>query len=87
MLWYYTRGMTDNDDLLRKTNTVLDMAKTTMGWDIAVVGLVGATHFTRVAAVNVPTVVIPRRESPCSHTINQEVGVCCACTPYQESTK
>lgn len=38
-------------------------------------GLVFEDAFNRIATAGMPLAVVPRRESPCSHTINQEPGV------------
>lgn len=46
-----------------------------VGWEFAIMGLVFEDAFNRIATAGMPLAVVPRRESPCSHTINQEPGV------------
>lgn len=75
MLWYYTTGIHSDFELLEKFNQILEIVKSSIGWEIALVGLVDADTFTRIAAKNLPLASAPRRESPCSHTVNQPPGV------------
>lgn len=75
MLWYYTRGLDQDRGFVQLLQEKLDLVQAFMGWDFAIVGLVSEDVFTRVAASGMPTAVVPRRESTCSHTINQELGV------------
>lgn len=75
MLWYYTNGVQQDTELLDRFSQLLDIVKSTLGWEIALVGLVDADTFTRVATKALPLAAAPRRESPCSHTINQPPGV------------
>lgn len=74
MLWYYTSGVQQDAELLDKFAQMLEIVKGSLGWEIALVGLVDAETFTRVAAKNLPLATAPRRESPCSHTVNQRPG-------------
>lgn len=78
-LWYYTRDIQDDTELLDKLYQVLSLVKATVGWDVEFIGLVEAEHFTQVAAQNMPLTSFPRKESLCAHTINQEPGVCKLC--------
>lgn len=76
MLWYYTNGIQRDAELLTKFDQMLEIVKSSIGgWETALIGLVDANTFTRIAAKNIPLASAPRRESPCSHTINQSPGV------------
>ncbi|KAK5043549.1 hypothetical protein LTR84_011409 [Exophiala bonariae] len=74
LLWYYTRLITKNHVLMSKIQGLLTIVQKFMGWEFALVGLVDEAVFTRLAAINMPLAMLPRRESPCSHTINQAPG-------------
>lgn len=76
MFWYYTRGLYEDGEFLQVLQEKLDLVKTFMEWEFALLGLVSEDAFTRLAASGgLPLAVIPRRESTCSHTINQEPSV------------
>lgn len=76
MLWYYTRGVREDTEVLRKLTQILGMVKQSLDWEIGIIGIVEANTFSRlVTADTIPVAMIPRRESPCSHTINQHPGV------------
>lgn len=75
MLWYYTRDALTDDGFLRRLHEKLDLVQTLIGWEFAIAGLVSENVFTRLATAGMPLAIVPRRESPCSHTINQEPGV------------
>ncbi|KAL2279916.1 hypothetical protein FJTKL_13065 [Diaporthe vaccinii] len=73
MFWYYTRGLYEDPEFLQVLQEKLDLVKTFMEWEFALLGLVSEDAFTRLAASGgLPLAVIPRRESTCSHTITQE---------------
>lgn len=84
LLWYYTRSITKNDALMSKLQGILGIVQKFMGWEFAVIGMVEEAVFTRVAAINMPIALLPRRESPCSHTINQEPGTVFSITNLAE---
>ncbi|KUI71466.1 Sensor protein GacS [Cytospora mali] len=74
MLWYHTDGLLDDKDFLRRLQEQLDLVQAFMGWEYAIMGLVSENMFTRVATAGIPLALVPRRDSPCSHTINQKPG-------------
>ncbi|KUI52572.1 Hybrid signal transduction histidine kinase J [Cytospora mali] len=74
MLWYHTDGLLDDEDFLRRLQEQLDLVQAFMGWEYAIMGLVSENMFTRVATAGIPLALVPRRDSPCSHTINQKPG-------------
>ncbi|ROV93569.1 hypothetical protein VMCG_08056 [Cytospora schulzeri] len=74
MLWYHTDGVLEDEDFLRRLQEQLDLVQAFMGWEYAIMGLVSEDIFTRVATAGIPLAIVPRRDSPCSHTINQKPG-------------
>lgn len=75
MLWYFTRGLQEDAELLQKLSQILEMVKQFLGgWEIGIIGIVEAETFSRIVTTNMSLAMIPRRESPCSHTINQHPG-------------
>lgn len=79
MLWYYTRGLYEDREFLQLLQEKVDFVQTFMEWEFAILGLVTEDVFTRVVTAGLPLAVVPRRESTCSHTINQEPGVSALC--------
>ena len=75
MLWYHTRDIFEDGDFRLRLQEQIDLVQTFMGWDFAIMGTVSEDMFTRVATAGLPLALVPRRDSPCSHTINQEPGV------------
>ncbi|KAI3391924.1 hypothetical protein diail_6626 [Diaporthe ilicicola] len=75
MFWYYTRGLYEDREFLQLLQEKLDLVQTFMDWEFALLGLLSEDVFTRLAATGLPLAAVPRRESTCSHTINQEPGV------------
>lgn len=75
MLWYHTRDVFEDPAFLQRLQEQLNLVQTFMGWEFAIMGTVSEDIFTRVAAAGLPLAIVPRRDSPCSHTINQEPGV------------
>ncbi|KAH7119624.1 histidine kinase HHK3 [Dendryphion nanum] len=74
MLWYYTRDITKDPAFLAKLNGLVNMIQQFMGWEFAIMGLLDEAIYTRLATANLPIALLPRRESTCSHTINQPTG-------------
>ncbi|KAI1735273.1 hypothetical protein F4680DRAFT_435950 [Xylaria scruposa] len=73
MLWYHTRQIEKDERLLAEIDTLVRGAQKVIGWEYAIAGILNESTFRRVAAVNLPLAVLPRRESTCSHTINQDL--------------
>ncbi|KIW60677.1 hypothetical protein PV05_00877 [Exophiala xenobiotica] len=74
VLWYYTRLVTRNDQLMAKLQDMITLVQKFMGWEFAIVGILDEAVYTRLATANLPLGKLPRRESTCSHTINQTPG-------------
>ena len=74
MLWYYTRGITSDKEFLQKLSGLVGMVQQFMGWEFAIMGILDEAVYTRLVTSNLPIAMLPRRESTCSHTINQPGG-------------
>jgi hypothetical protein len=76
MLFYYTCGIVEDRELYSRLEEKVHLAREIAGWEFAIIGLVDHNTFTRICtAGGMPLAVLPRRESTCSHTINQPPGV------------
>ena len=77
MLFYYTRGALEDQELMSRLQEKVFLAKETVGWEFVIAGLLDNNTYTRLVVVGLPLAVLPRRESTCAHTINQppDVGV------------
>ncbi|OAL44460.1 putative histidine kinase-like protein HHK3p [Pyrenochaeta sp. DS3sAY3a] len=74
MLFYYTRGALEDDELQSRLLEKVNLASETVGWEFGIVGLLDHNTYTRLATVGLPLAVLPRRESTCAHTVNQPPG-------------
>lgn len=74
IVWYYARHVLQDETLLQKLQSIVEMVKQFIGWDTAVVGLIDEAVYNRLATANMPVNTIPRREAMCAHTINQDGG-------------
>jgi len=68
-LWYYTKNLYSNANLLASIQVKVDMLREFTGWDMAICGFIDNSTFRRVVTAGVELRVLPRRESTCSHTI------------------
>jgi hypothetical protein len=76
MLFYYTRGALEDQELMSRLQEKVTLAKETVGWEFVIAGLLNHNTYTRMVADGLPLAVLPRRESTCAHTVNQPPGVC-----------
>ncbi|KAI1615140.1 histidine kinase HHK3 [Exophiala viscosa] len=74
VLWYYTRLITQDDQLMTKLQDMVKIVQKYMGWEFAIVGTLDEAVYTRLATANLPLAILPRRESTCAHTVNQKPG-------------
>jgi len=76
LFWYYTNGsnLLEDKEFLLGLQQKLDLVQAFMGWEFAIMGLLSENVYTRVATAGLPLAILPRRESTCSHTINQPPG-------------
>jgi len=83
MLWYYTRNIQQDPKLMQRLNDKLSLVKEFMGWEFAIVGILSNNNYVRIATAGLPLAILPRRESTCSHTINQQSGVSLGIESYR----
>ncbi|RGP61393.1 hypothetical protein FLONG3_10549 [Fusarium longipes] len=75
MLWYYTRGIDENEpELLAGLQEKACLAQENSGWEYAVVGLLDANVYIRLATVGLQLAILPRGETLCAHTVTQPPG-------------
>ncbi|KAF4556356.1 Response regulator receiver domain-containing protein 4 [Elsinoe fawcettii] len=70
MLWYYTRDLVEDQDLLDRLQVKVNLLKDFIGWDIAILGLLENHAYRRVVTSGIGLARLPRRESPCSHIVH-----------------
>lgn len=75
MLWYYTRDMTQDTELLQRLQDKVNLVQEITGWEFAIMGILDNHVYTRIATAGVPLATLPRRETTCAHTANQDMGV------------
>lgn len=74
MIWYLTRQMMEDKELLVRLQEKVDMVQEFIGWEFTIMGILDNYSYTRVVTAGLPLAILPRRESTCSHTINQPSG-------------
>lgn len=75
MLWYYTRNIQQDPQLLQRLNEKISLVREFMGWEFAIAGILTNNSYIRIATAGLPLKALPRRESTCAHTVNQQSGV------------
>ncbi|KAF2965700.1 hypothetical protein GQX73_g7904 [Xylaria multiplex] len=73
LLWYHTAHIQQDERLLAEIDTLVRSVHKIIGWEYAIAGILNESSYRRLATVNLPLAVLPRRESTCSHTINQKL--------------
>ncbi|PSR79602.1 histidine kinase HHK3 [Coniella lustricola] len=74
MLWYYTRDVLTEGELLRGLQEKAYLAQDSTGWDHVIIGILDVNFFIRLVTIDVPLGILPRGETLCAHTINQPAG-------------
>ncbi|KAH8880955.1 hypothetical protein GQ53DRAFT_703049 [Thozetella sp. PMI_491] len=74
MLWYYTRDILQEHELISGLNEKAVLAQETTGWEYVVIGLLDVHVYIRLATVGLPLAVLPRGETLCAHTVTQPPG-------------
>lgn len=69
-LWYYTRNLKQDSELLARLQDKLNFVTEFIGWSFTIMGILDNQAYYRIATSGVPLAVLPRRESTCAHTIN-----------------
>lgn len=75
MLWYYTKDIADDEELLQKLQGIIRLVRSFIGWEYVIMGILSENTYHRLVTHGVPLAMLPRRESTCAHTINQKFGV------------
>ncbi|KAG8630361.1 hypothetical protein KVT40_001980 [Elsinoe batatas] len=70
MLWYYTRDLAEDKDLLSRLHIKVELLKEFVGWDFAILGLLENHAYRRVVTSGIGLARLPRRESTCSHIVH-----------------
>ncbi|KAI0521249.1 hypothetical protein F5B22DRAFT_643976 [Xylaria bambusicola] len=71
LLWYHTKDIEKDESLLAEISVLVRSAQKFVGWEYAIAGILNESSYRRLATVGLPLALLPRRESTCSHTINQ----------------
>ncbi|KAJ5158577.1 uncharacterized protein N7500_008228 [Penicillium coprophilum] len=74
MLWYYTRDVLEEEELLSGLQDKVHLAKEATGWEFAIIGILDIDMYIRLATVGVPLGILPRGETICAHTVTQPPG-------------
>lgn len=74
-LWYHVQGLHDDTATMEQIHEKVSILKTFIGWQYAICGILDCNTFERIATAGMPLAVVPRRESPCSHTVLQPARV------------
>jgi hypothetical protein len=75
MLWYYAKGLDNEPELLAGLQEKACLAQENSGWEFAVIGLLDANVYIRLATVGLELAILPRVETVCAHTVTQPPGV------------
>lgn len=74
-LWYHIRGLQEDAAAQARIHHKVALVKQIIGWEYAICGLLDITTFERIAAAGMSLGLVPRKESPCSHTVVQAANV------------
>ncbi|KAH7143443.1 histidine kinase HHK3 [Dactylonectria macrodidyma] len=74
MLWYYTRDILEEHELLSGLQEKAHLAQDSTKWEYAVVGILDVHVYIRLATVGLPLGILPRGETICAHTVAQPLG-------------
>ncbi|KAI2790149.1 hypothetical protein POX_d05654 [Penicillium oxalicum] len=74
VLWYYTRGILEEDELLAGLQEKAQLAQESTEWEFAVVGILDINVYSRLATVGLELGNLPRGETICAHTVTQPPG-------------
>ncbi|KAM6536038.1 hypothetical protein FALCPG4_005558 [Fusarium falciforme] len=74
MLWYYTRDIINEPELLAGLQEKACLAQESTGWEYAVIGVLDVNVYIRLATVGLELAILPRGETLCAHTVTQPPG-------------
>ncbi|KAL0260526.1 hypothetical protein SLS55_004215 [Diplodia seriata] len=75
MMWYYTKDIAEDEELLQRLQGIIKLVRSFIGWDFVIMGIMSENTYQRLVTDGVPLALLPRRESTCAHTINQDCGL------------
>lgn len=75
MLWYYTRDILLETEFLSGLQEKVHLAHESTEWEFAIIGILDANYYTRLATVGATLGILPRGETICAHTVTQPPGV------------
>ncbi|KAK8240426.1 hypothetical protein HDK90DRAFT_183811 [Phyllosticta capitalensis] len=75
MMWYHTRDLAEDHELLQRLQTTLGLVKSFVGWPYVICGLMDNHTYTRLVTEGLPLSILPRKETMCAHTINSRSGM------------
>ncbi|EIN04852.1 hypothetical protein PUNSTDRAFT_146174 [Punctularia strigosozonata HHB-11173 SS5] len=70
-LWYYTKFIQNDHDLLAQLQGAVDVVHDIMQQDCTSLGLMDHDDYTHIVTRNHPLSTVPRRDALCAHTIMQ----------------
>lgn len=63
LLWYYTRTLFKDTEILSRLQDKVNFVKEFIGWEFAIMGILDNDVYTRVAVSGASLAILPRRES------------------------
>ncbi|KAG5952422.1 hypothetical protein E4U53_000904 [Claviceps sorghi] len=74
MLWYYTRNILNETDLLAGLQEKAFLAQESTDWEFVVIGILDVNYYVRLATVGLPLTIMPRGETICAHAVSEPPG-------------
>ncbi|KAG5928331.1 hypothetical protein E4U42_000828 [Claviceps africana] len=74
MLWYYTRNILNETELLAGLQEKAFLAQESTDWEFAVIGILDVNYYICLATVGLPLTIMPRGETICAHTVSEPPG-------------
>lgn len=79
MLWYYTRNILNETELLAGLQEKAFLAQESTDWEFVVIGILDVNYYIRLATVGLPLTIMPRGETICAHVVSEPPGVSFMC--------
>ncbi|KAG6272382.1 hypothetical protein E4U47_002549 [Claviceps purpurea] len=74
MLWYYTRNIFNETEVLAGLQEKAFLAQESTDWEYVVIGLLDVNYYIRLATVGLPLAIMPRGETICAHAVSEPHG-------------
>ncbi|KAG6010727.1 hypothetical protein E4U43_008536 [Claviceps pusilla] len=75
MLWYYTRNIFNETELLAGLQEKAFLAQESTDWEFVVIGILVVNYYIRLATVGLPLTIMPRGETICAHVVSEPPGL------------